>query len=162
MLASRDRGGFARRGKGGGRRHRVDVALAALEAWEGAGEGDLKAIRRPGRARMLRNLTILLAQIVGCQVSVSATVAVHPPDLPCIATDPLALLHEHDLGAVRGPVRRIVECVELVSSQNHFILAVRVHREDLPGGGGLLGACGSRSGSRSSGASGSRSGSLPH
>src|SRR5215213_9696852 len=126
MLACRDRCGCARRRESGWRCHRVDVRSKGV-LYSGvavACEGDLGAVRRPRRAHVV-------ARIVG-EVSVSATVAVYRPDLPWFATAAhLALLHEHHLRAVRGPIRRSVIALEAVPGQDRLVLAVWVHRNDL-------------------------------
>src|SRR5215207_10635925 len=67
------------------------------------------------------------------EVGVSATIAVDRPDLPWLATPAhLALLHEHDLRPVWGPIWCLIVSVEPVPGQDLFVLAVRVHRDDLP------------------------------
>jgi hypothetical protein len=69
------------------------------------------------------------------EVGVSATVAVYRPDLPWLATSTyLALLHEHDLRPVWGPVWSLIVSVGPIVGQELLVLAVRVHREDLPPG----------------------------
>src|SRR5215218_2648432 len=121
------RSGFARRRKGGWRWHRVDIRSrwVLFGTGAGAGEDDLRAIRGPRRAH-------IVARIVG-EVGVSATIAVDRPDLPWLATPAhLALLHEHDLRPVWGPIWCLIVSVEPVPGQDLFVLAVRVHRDDLP------------------------------
>src|SRR5687768_13876266 len=126
MLASCNRGGFARRRKGSGCGHRVDVRpkRLLLGGVAVACEDNLSAVRGPRRAH-------IVARMVG-EVGVSATVAVHCPDLPWLATaSHLTLLHEHDLRAVRGPIRRSVIPLEAIAAQGGLVLAIWVHRDDL-------------------------------
>src|SRR5215216_1281831 len=121
------RSGFARRRKGGWRWHRVDIRprWVLIGTGAGAGEDDLRAIRGPRRAH-------IVARIVG-EVGVSATIAVDRPDLPWLATAAhLALLHKHDLRPVWGPIWCLIVSVEPVPGQDLLVLAVRVHRNDLP------------------------------
>src|SRR5215203_6286809 len=117
MLASRDRGGLAsRRRKGCRRCHHVDVRSkwVLFGGVAGACEGDLRAIRRPRRAHVV-------ARMVG-EVGVSAAIAVYRPDLPRLATPPnLALLLEHDLRPVWGPIWSLIVSVEPVPGQVRFV-----------------------------------------
>src|SRR5215208_4070956 len=66
------------------------------------------------------------------EVGVPRSVAVDGPDLPRFtAPTDLALLHEHELGAVRRPIRRPVVSFEAVAGQDELVLTVGVHRYDL-------------------------------